>query len=100
VRTLLETEWSVPPPGPQTPPPWEQPAQYRQWQQPTGASGGHRERERRKTIVIVTVAVILVVVAVLAGAFILRTKLNSSAAATASPAATASLVDVRPPAPL
>ncbi|XVQ12361.1 serine/threonine-protein kinase [Spirillospora sp. CA-255316] len=95
VRTLLETEWAVPPPGPQTPPPWEQPAQYRQWQQPPQGPG-HRDRERRKTIVIVTVAVILVVAAVLAGAFILRTKLNSSAAAPVPPARSLS-VDVHPP---
>nr|BFE33628.1 hypothetical protein GCM10010200_058790 [Actinomadura rugatobispora] len=99
VRTLLETDWAIPPPGPQTPPPWEQPAQHRQWQQPAGPSG-NRERERRKTVVIVTVAVILVVVAVLAGAFILRTKLNSSAAAPVAPPASALSppVDDLPPA--
>ncbi|MFF5258509.1 serine/threonine-protein kinase [Actinomadura viridis] len=87
VRTLLETEWAVPPvPGPQTPPPWEQPEQFRQWQQPPPpARLDRRDRERRKTIMIVTVAVVLVVVAVLAGAFILRDKLNSSAAPAAVP---------------
>ncbi|WP_344590470.1 serine/threonine-protein kinase [Actinomadura vinacea] len=94
VRTLLETEWAVPPPpGPQTPPLWEQPAQYRQWQQPA-PSTGHRERERRKTIVIVTIAVILVVAAVLAGAFILRRSLNSTAAGTAPPVVSVSAISM------
>ncbi|MEW2358041.1 protein kinase [Spirillospora sp. NPDC029432] len=96
-RTLLETEWAPPPehgnrapggqvPGagaPQTPPPWEQPAQSRQWQQPRPPTPvlSPREKERRKTIVIVTIAVILVVAAVLGGALIIRMKINGGAGA-------------------
>jgi serine/threonine protein kinase len=75
-RTLLETDW-VPGQG-QTPPPWQLPSQYQQWQQPAppALGQGARDRERRRTIVIVTIAVILVVAGVLAGAFILRMSLN------------------------
>ncbi|MEO3822302.1 protein kinase [Actinomadura sp. B10D3] len=99
VRTLLETEWAPPPSAgqhppppvqhsgprphpslpPQTPPPWEMPQQYANWQQPPpvhdrpGGSG-----ERRKTVLIVTIAVVLVVAAVLLGAFILRDKLQTA----------------------
>jgi hypothetical protein len=115
VRTLLETEWapppsprqpSPPPPQhsgprqhpnlpPQTPPPWELPNQYTNWQQPPppvhdrpGGGGEHR-----KTVLIVTIAVVLVVAAVLLGAFILRGKLRTAsldgpagqASVTASP---------------
>ncbi|GAA0572809.1 serine/threonine-protein kinase [Actinomadura livida] len=89
-RTFLETEWAPPPsrtrqaPGRQTPPPWEQPQQYTNWQQPPpppvhGLGGGRVER--RKTVLVVTIAVVLVVAAVLVGAFILRGKLQSDAAA-------------------
>ncbi|GLZ08331.1 hypothetical protein Acsp03_57970 [Actinomadura sp. NBRC 104412] len=77
-RTLLETEWT---PGPQTPPPWQQPAHPHQWQQPPPPGiqrFGTQDRERRKTVLIVTVAVILVVAAVLAGAFILRMRLQGA----------------------
>ncbi|URN06653.1 serine/threonine protein kinase [Actinomadura madurae] len=99
VRTLLETEWAPPPtPGhppppvqqsgprphpslpPQTPPPWELPQQYANWQQPPPVHdrpGGGGGGERRKTVLIVTIAVVLVVAAVLLGAFILRGKLNT-----------------------
>jgi serine/threonine protein kinase len=94
-QTLLETEWVPPPsrsgtrsgPGgpPQTPPPWEQPQQYANWQQPQPpprmAAGG----ERHKTVLVVTLAVILVVAAVLLGAFILRGKLRSNAQPEAMP---------------
>src|SRR5690606_6424467 len=97
-RTLLETEWAPPPsqPGPvsRTPPPWEQPRQYSNWQQPPPppAHGLPDDRvERRRTVVVVTIAVILVVAAVLAGAFILRGKVQGDAAAlpAAVPAAAA-----------
>ncbi|MFS2294304.1 MAG: serine/threonine protein kinase [Actinomadura sp.] len=87
-RALLETEWAPPPsqpgPVPQTPPPWEQPRQYTNWQQPPPppAHGPPDDRaERRRTVVVVTIAVILVVGAVLAGAFILRGKVQGDAAA-------------------
>ncbi|WP_433328527.1 serine/threonine-protein kinase [Spirillospora sp. CA-294931] len=98
-RTLrggdMAAEWTVQPPpqapvshhGPQTPPPWEQPQHVSQWQQPPPPQHTHtggRERERRRTIVIVIVAVVLVVAAVLAGAFILRGKLNSGASGRAT----------------
>ncbi|QXJ21910.1 protein kinase [Actinomadura graeca] len=99
--TLLETDWAPPPPqgrtpqgqGPsgRTPPPWEQPRQYGNWQQPAPpAQGGappgpHGPGERRKTVLIVAIAVILVIAAVLAGAFILRQKLQADA--MAAPAA-------------
>jgi hypothetical protein len=75
-RTLVETEW-VPGQG-QTPPPWQLPSQYQQWQQPAPPTLGQgaRDRERRRTIAIVTIAVILVVAGVLAGALILRMSLN------------------------
>lgn len=98
-RTLLETEWAPPPTSPntpsrpngppQTPPPWEQPQQFANWQQPqpppaprpAGTAGG----ERQRTVLVVTVAVILVVAAVLLGAFILRGKLRSNAQAAPMP---------------
>ncbi|MBO2456674.1 serine/threonine-protein kinase [Actinomadura violacea] len=77
-RTLLETEWAPPPQHgqPQTPP-WQQ-HQFSNWQQPPGPPPVHdvRGAERRKTILIIVVAVVLVVAAVLAGAFILRRKLQ------------------------
>ncbi|WP_344270059.1 serine/threonine-protein kinase [Actinomadura napierensis] len=89
-RTLLETEWAPPPRTrhpqpqqrpPQTPSPWEQPQQYANWQQPPSPPPVHdvRRAERRKTVLIIAVAVILVVAAVLAGAFILRRKLQIDA---------------------
>lgn len=65
---------------PQTPPPWELPQQYANWQQPPPVHdrpGGGGGGERRKTVLIVTIAVVLVVAAVLLGAFILRGKLNT-----------------------
>ncbi|MFD0692078.1 serine/threonine-protein kinase [Actinomadura fibrosa] len=94
-RTLLETDWAPPPArdahsprsappsahghgGPQTPPPWEQPQQYANWQQPPRAHD-RAAGDRRKTLVIVTIAVILVVAAVLAGALILRGKMQANA---------------------
>ncbi|TDE23943.1 serine/threonine-protein kinase [Actinomadura sp. 6K520] len=81
-------------PGPQTPPPWEQPRQYTNWQQPppppVHGLGGDRV-ERRKTVLVVTIAVVLVVAAVLAGAFILRGKLQSDAAAVRPPAIPAAM---------
>ncbi|QKW38882.1 serine/threonine protein kinase [Actinomadura sp. NAK00032] len=96
-QTLLQTEWAPPPSRPnapsrsndppQTPPPWEQPQQYSNWQQPqpparpAAAPGG----ERHRTVLVVTVAVILVVAAVLLGAFILRGKLRSNAQAEPMP---------------
>ncbi|XRQ11434.1 protein kinase domain-containing protein [Actinomadura welshii] len=86
-RTFLETEWAPPPSrqgaGPQTPPPWEQPRQYTNWQQPPPPVHGLApdQVERRKTVLVVTIAVILVVLAVLAGAFILRGKLQGDASA-------------------
>ncbi|TDD65748.1 serine/threonine protein kinase [Actinomadura darangshiensis] len=111
-RTMLETEWAPPPgqhqppqpqpqrhrphPGlpPQTPPPWEQPQQFTNWQQPPPPSVHGDGGERRKTVLVVTVAVVLVVAAVLLGAFILRGKLRTDslgvpagqAFVTASPA--------------
>ncbi|WP_084263493.1 serine/threonine-protein kinase [Actinomadura formosensis] len=94
-RTLLETEWSPPPappsppPGPSgTPPPWEQPQRYSNWQQPPQPQPVPGGGERRRTVLVVTVAVVLVVAAVLLGAFILRGKLRTGAQApvTLSPA--------------
>lgn len=104
-RTLLETDWAPPPGQPprnqvprnqpprnqpprnqaprnETPPPWEQPHQYTNWQQPPAppADVPQVHGERRKTVLIVTIAVILVIVAVLAGAFILRHKLRADVA--------------------
>ncbi|WP_339155311.1 serine/threonine-protein kinase [Actinomadura luteofluorescens] len=108
-RTMLESEWVPPPPSqhpsvqpvqpvqpvqhpsvrqphpslpPQTPPPWEQPQQYANWQQPPPPPVHDRPaggRERRRTVLFVTVAVVLVVAAVLLGAFILRGKVGSGA---------------------
>ncbi|MDL4814521.1 serine/threonine-protein kinase [Actinomadura opuntiae] len=86
-RTLLETEWAPPPRSqhpqpPQTPPPWEQPRQYANWQPPPPqppAVHDVRQAEHRKTVLVIAVAVILVVAAVLAGAFILRHKLQIDA---------------------
>ncbi|TDC58893.1 serine/threonine protein kinase, partial [Actinomadura sp. GC306] len=99
-RTFRESDWTPPPsrtrqaPGPQTPPPWEQPRQYTNWQQPppppVHGIGGDRV-ERRKTVLVVTIAVLLVVAAVLAGAFILRGKLQSDATAARPPAIPAAL---------
>ncbi|NDU72298.1 protein kinase [Actinomadura sp. DSM 109109] len=67
---------------PQTPPPWEQPQQYTNWQQPPPPSLHDRpagRRERRRTVLVVTAAVVLVVAAVLLGAFILRERLGTGA---------------------
>ncbi|MBD2898725.1 Serine/threonine-protein kinase PknD [Actinomadura sp. RB99] len=103
-RTLLETEW-VPPPQqrpptshspqrvPRTPPPWEQPSHFANWQQPPPPPSVHgvRQAERRKTIMIIVVAVVLVVAAVLLGAFILRRKLHVDAIGFASPGHTATM---------
>ncbi|GAA0215017.1 hypothetical protein GCM10009527_008450 [Actinomadura nitritigenes] len=103
-RTLLETEWAPPPHqrpptahsrqrAPQTPPPWEQPQHFANWQQPPAPPSVHgvRQAERRKTIMIIVVAVVLVVAAVLLGAFILRRKLHVDALGFASPGHTATM---------
>ncbi|ACY99496.1 serine/threonine-protein kinase [Thermomonospora curvata] len=73
-RTLVQGDWAPPPYAPVN---WPQPSAQHQSLRPVN----RYERERTKTVVIVTVAAILVVVAVLAGAFILRDRLNSSAPA-------------------
>jgi serine/threonine protein kinase len=114
-RTLLETEWAQHPQArhprpqppqpqppqppqtqpPQTPPPWEQPRQYANWQQPPPPPAHEARRaEHRKTILIIAVAVILVVAAVLAGAFILRRKLQVDAFGFAGPGHTATMAVV------
>jgi serine/threonine protein kinase len=81
VRTLLETGWPAQQPQyNQTQPPWE--AQPGKWSQPPPAPSPRRERT--KTLLIVVLAVVLVVAAVLAGAFILRQKLNHSKASGSS----------------
>lgn len=70
-RTLLQSDWAPPPYNPMRHPPRGQ--RYPQ-QQPADPA----RRERTRTIVIVAIAVILVVAAVLAGAFILRKKMNEA----------------------
>jgi serine/threonine protein kinase len=120
-RTLLETEWAPPPQQrpptqhgqpqhgqpqhaqpqhgqphvPQTPPPWEQPQHFANWQQPPPPPVHDvRQAERRKTILIIVVAVVLVVAAVLLGAFILRRKLHVDALGFAGPGHTATMAVV------
>ncbi|REE98532.1 serine/threonine-protein kinase [Thermomonospora umbrina] len=73
-RTVVQTDWTPPPPRPYTPATWQQ--QPPQTAGRPGSPQDRYERERTKTIAIVTVAVILVVVAVLAGAIILRMQMK------------------------
>jgi serine/threonine protein kinase len=86
-RTLLQTDWTPPPPY--NPAPWQQHQHQQQPRRPQPLD--QYERERTRTIMIVTVAVILIVIAVLAGALILREKRNAlGPAGGTGPAVTAS----------